>query len=67
MPMNLETLATSIADRLLQRQENGNTSIENLMSGYKHHPKTVRQETIKIILQQIEAALPASADIILCR
>lgn len=55
----LEGIARAITAGLLDKKENGRTAIENLMSGYHHHPKTVEEAIIKEIHSSLRAVTPS--------
>lgn len=46
-------LTARVIKTLFEQQDNGKTSLENLMSGYGHHPKTVEQEVWKLVHEAI--------------
>ncbi len=46
-------LTKHVVERLFKDQENGKTALENLMSGYGHHPKTVQKEIWNMVHEAI--------------
>lgn len=55
-----EGMARAITAGLLDKQGNGKTAIENLMTGYSHHPKTVEEEIVKEVQTTLRMLTPSS-------